>query len=115
MAPSQNQQTQKPMTSDGAVQQPETAHVHELQTVQPAALQAMNPQKPHPEDENMGLRGGDRGGLATKPCAITHTTGASAGFISDRYTSVVDVCDEWRDYGECKKPKVVFRVLVQSD
>ena len=42
MAPSQNQQTQKPMTSDGAVQQPETAHVHELQTVQPAALQAMS-------------------------------------------------------------------------
>lgn len=42
MAPSQNQQTQKPMNSEGAIEQPQTAYVHELQTVQPAALQAMS-------------------------------------------------------------------------
>ncbi|KAK4221851.1 hypothetical protein QBC38DRAFT_491227 [Podospora fimiseda] len=51
---------QKPMNPEG-IQVPKTAHVHELQTVQPPAPPAMNPQKPHPENESMmGLRGGDR-------------------------------------------------------
>ncbi|KAK3995714.1 hypothetical protein QBC44DRAFT_319273 [Cladorrhinum sp. PSN332] len=65
MAPTQQPETQKPMAlNPEGIQLPQSAHVHELQTVQPPALQAMNPQKPHPENEMMmGLRGGQRGRL----------------------------------------------------
>ncbi|KAK4159298.1 hypothetical protein QBC43DRAFT_304740 [Cladorrhinum sp. PSN259] len=64
MAPSQNQQQQPEANlNPQGIELPQSAHVHELQVVQPPAPQAMDPQKPHPENEMMGLRGGDRGGL----------------------------------------------------
>ncbi|KAL2021591.1 hypothetical protein VTK56DRAFT_6944 [Thermocarpiscus australiensis] len=63
MSPSQ---AQRPTELNQAVaanaRQPEPVHMRDLQTTQPAALQPMNPQRPHPESE-VGLRGGERSRL----------------------------------------------------
>ncbi|KAH6646882.1 hypothetical protein BKA67DRAFT_580803 [Truncatella angustata] len=61
MAPTQPENPSRLAGNEQRQQSPQSP-MEEI-SLQPMAPQPMNPEAPHPESQEMGLRGGDRGGM----------------------------------------------------